>query len=109
MSLIAIRRRTLTTLFATAQLALSVALSVAHASASGPGAPAHVEDTSGSACAAAHVDECIACRHLSTSATKGPNPPTLAADPGTAQRTSDRPLSARPYYSHGAQSRAPPC
>ena len=109
MSLIALRRRTLTSLFATVQLALPVALSVAHAAASsGLGAPAHVEETSGSKCAAVHVDECMVCRHLSTSATKSPALPSIATSSTIAQPASARAVTAGTPFRHALQSRAPP-
>ncbi|MEX1185398.1 MAG: hypothetical protein WEA80_02305 [Gemmatimonadaceae bacterium] len=109
MSLIALRRRTLTILFAAVQLALPVALSVAHATAStGLGAPAHVEETSGSKCSAAHVDECIVCRHLSTNAAKSPAPPSIAARSAVAQPGAASALAARSLSPHAFQSRAPP-
>jgi hypothetical protein len=109
MSLIALRRRTLTSLFAAVQLALPVALSVVHATASSElGAPAHVEETSGSQCTTAHIDECILCRHLSTSATKGPVPPLIAANAAIPQPASASAVAARSLSRNALQSRAPP-
>ena len=109
MSLIALRRRTLTGLVAAVQLALPVGLSVAHATASsGVAAPAHVEETSGSGCAAAHLDECIVCRHVSTYATKSPPAPSLSANQGVTQLGSTGEVTARPPSRHALQSRAPP-
>lgn len=109
MSLIALRRRTLTTIFAAVQLALPVALSVAHATAGGAlGAAAHVEETSGSKCNAAHMDECMVCRHLSTSATRSPGSPLIVANPASTQPASASMVAARSLSHHEPQSRAPP-
>jgi len=110
MSLIALRRRTLTSFFAAAQLALPTALSVAHATTAGGGlgAPAHVEETAGSQCSAAHVDECVVCRHLSTSAMKTPAPPSIAATRAVAHPASASAVAARSLSRHALQSRAPP-
>jgi hypothetical protein len=109
MSLIALRRRTLTSLVAAVQLALPVALSVAHATASSElGAPAHVEETSGSKCSAVHIDECIVCRHLSTSAAKSPGPLSIVARSAIAQPGAAGALAARSLSPHAFQSRAPP-
>lgn len=105
----AIRRRTLTSILAAVQLALPVALSVAHATTSGGlGAPAHVEETTGSECGAAHVDECMVCRHLSTSAAKSPAPPSIATRSAIGQPESAGATAARSLSTHAFQSRAPP-
>lgn len=99
----------LTSLFAAVQLVLPVALSVAHATASsGLESPAHVEETSGSKCGAGHVDECIVCRHLSTSATKSPAPPSIAARSAFARPGAASALAGRSLSPHAFQSRAPP-
>lgn len=109
MSLFALRCRTLTGLVAAVQLALPVALSVAHATATGGfAAPAHVEETSGSGCAAAHLDECIICRHLATYATKSPPPASLFAETGLAELGSAGTVTARWPSRRGLQPRAPP-
>lgn len=106
----ALRRRTLTRLFAVAQLALPVALGVADAmtAESGLGTPAHVEDTSSKKCSSAHVDECIVCRLLSTSAVKSTAAPAIAANPALAQPASASEVMGRSASRHGLQSRAPP-
>ena len=109
MSLITLRRRTLISLFAAVQLALPVALSVAHATTSnGLGAPAHVEETSGSKCSTAHVDECMVCRHLSTSATRSPAPPSIVVCAAIGYPASAGALAALSLSPHSLQSRAPP-
>lgn len=110
MSLIALRRSTLTTLVAAVQLALPVALSVAHAANAGTGlgAPTHVEATSGSQCDTTHVDACIICRHLSTGAAKSPASPSIAANPAMARPASASAITCRSLSRHALQSRAPP-
>ena len=63
--------RFLTLLFALFQLTLPGALRVMDAlnAADSRGSAPHVEETSGSLCRAAHTDECLVCRYLSTGAT----------------------------------------
>src|SRR5215210_5240041 len=89
MKLLSRRSRILTVAFALAQLALPGALRVVDAMTAGDGrtAVSHVEESSGLQCRAPHTDDCILCRHLSTSATRSSNAgiaaPLLTADAPT--------------------------
>lgn len=110
MILLAFRPRSLTRLFAVAQLALPASLGVADAltAGSGLGTPAHVEDTSSKQCSSVHVDECIVCRLLSTSAVKSTAAPAIMANPALALPASASEIIRRSISRHGLQSRAPP-
>jgi len=110
MILLSRRSRFLALLFALAQLALPGALGVIDAMSAedGRGAVAHIEETTRAQCRAPHTDECVICRHLSTSATRSTSAPCLLPQTAPLQPVTAAELGPRSVSHRGFQSRAPP-
>ncbi len=106
----AARSRTLTILFAVAQLLLPGALSVADAmvARAGPGSVAHVEDVSGQQCTRQHEADCVLCRFFSTHAAKVAAEAVPVPEIGGASDGVDSEAVPRLIAHQGTLSRAPP-
>ena len=110
MRLMAARARTLTILFAVAQLLLPGALSVADAmvARAGPGSVAHVEDVSGQQCTRQHEADCVLCRFFSTYAAKVAAVAVPMPEIGRASDGVEREALPRLIALENTHARAPP-
>jgi len=103
------RLRIFALIWAVLQFALpaSAALADARVAVDSPGR-AHIEETSGRDCAAAHSPDCAVCKHLSTSSLGSTQPATAFVNDGREPAVSRR-LAPAPRTAAGVTlARAPP-